>query len=131
MTSAAKHPDKDVANNVQVPQCQITLVQLPIPETFIDNPSNCVFDPGHIGFADSPDCRFAAVRQHDQRSFPCLWLRPLIAKIFLNNALAMLTLRRLFIKIGNQRGSVMLTDDVRDDFRQFILPAKFQTIPDM
>ena len=131
MARTAKHPDKDVANNVQVPQCQITLVQLPIPEAFIDNFSDRVFDPGHIGFADSPDCRFATVCQHDQRSFPCLWLRPLIAKIFLNNALAMLTLRRLLIKIGYQRCPVMLTDDIRDYFRQFILAAKFQAIPDV
>lgn len=131
MTSAAKHPDKDVTNNIQIPQCQITLVQLPIPETFIDNPSNRVFDPGHIWFADSPDCRFAAVRQHDQRCFPGLRLRPLIAKILFNNALAMLALRCLFIKIGNQGGSMVLAHDVRDHFRQFILPAKFQTIPNV
>ena len=131
MTSAAKHPDKDVANHIQVPQCQITLVQLPIPEAFIDNPSNRVFDPGNIWFTDSPDCRFAGIRQHDQRCFPCLRLRPLITKVLFNNALAMLTFCRLLIKIGNQGGPVMLTNDVRDGFRQLIFPAKFQTIPDV
>lgn len=65
MTSTAQHPDKDIANHVQVTQGQVTFIQLPISQAFIDDPPNGILDPGHIWIANRPDRSFAAVRQHD------------------------------------------------------------------
>lgn len=131
MASAAKHPDKDIADRIQVTQGQIAFIQLPIPQSFINDPTNGILDSGHVRIANCPDRRFAAVRQHDQRGFLGLRFRSFIPEVFLNDAFAMLTFRRLLIKIRNERGSVMLADNVRDYFRQFIFPTELQTIPDM
>ena len=99
MAGTAQDTNKNIPDNIQIAQRQVTFIQLTIFQTFIDDAAHRVFDSVHVGFADSPHCRLTSVRQHDQGSFTALRFRAVITKIFFNDTFAVFALCRLLVKV--------------------------------
>ena len=131
MTGTAKYTYKNISDNMQIFQCKIALIQLPIPQPFINHPANSIFNAAHVWFGNGAYCRLTAIGQHDESRFFCLGFWPFITIILFNDALTVFTFSCLFVKIRNQGCAVMLAHNICNYFGKFIFPAKIQPIPDM
>ena len=71
-----------------------------------------------------------AVRQHNDRGFTTAWRWPIVAELCIIKYGIFLGLRAPE-KIGDNRGAVMLGDDVSYNIRYTVLGREFHTVTDM
>ena len=101
-------------NLVQISQCQLALIKLPVQKYLVDDLLDEPFEPGRRGVFQGSRCGFHTVRQHHEARLLRLRLRSRVPEMLRIDGIFSLELFCLFVEKGNQARAVVLLYDVDD-----------------
>lgn len=126
-----------LGDGVQVFQCELALVQLPVGENVVDQPVHHPLNPGWGRVRQGPACSLHYVGQHDQPRFLRLRFGTGVAVVVHVDGWKIGTLRALglfprfdslVVKKGDEALSMVLADDVGDASTESVLTSQLDSV---
>jgi len=114
-----------------LPERQIALIELTIPQLAGNDTAHQEFDLGGSRFHYTPGSRLDGVSQHHNRGFFAPRLRPAVSELVFECVPGLFLFGRLVVKVLHQRGSVVLLDDVHHNLRQSVFLGYLKSVLDV
>jgi len=112
MENPCQYLDKGLGNDIQIPEGQITLIQLPGVEALLNQLVDHAFNPVGGRLGQGTDCRLHGISQHDYGRFLGLGFGAGIAEIILGHLLIFGSFLGPVVEEAGQAGTVVLGNNI-------------------